>query len=397
MELKLSLHVIETVLGYAEKDHGLLAIQQELAFSPEFASLYSKLKSVTGGAVVPVPDPEPIKGFSTRGNEILLDGAPFRFTGYNLREAAFYGEPLDETRWTDVAFLQHQLNVAKDLGGKVIRFYAAHRNYTAEQVIPRVIHVLDHLHARGLYAIVALTDGVGSGFSLPDTTQNFRDRHTHEFYGGGYRQNYLPYITKMLEAIKDHPALFMVEPGNEFLVPYPDFVPNPPTAKQFENIFNFFRETTTVMREIAPKPLRGTGFVSSWEVFVEQAYGGAQYAKSLFDLGMFDAACVHTYEGQRSHKWGDTGMHLEKEMALQGHPLYIGEMGMNVGTADGGWTARLGDQTAPRVSGVLQWALQAWPQDRGVGDNRVGMNQYHMTMWHHNTGNMRHLASNSYR
>lgn len=391
-DLNTSFALITQILDNLHRDHSIEAMRGELLFRPR---LLQMLNELINPDVPPIPAPSNLRPFSVSGNQFLLNGVPFKFTGYNLREAAFYGEPMEETRWGDWNFLVHQVRTAKEfLNGKVIRFYAAHINYTVEQTIPRVIAVLDLLHQFNLYAIVVLTDGVYSGYGIKDTEHNFRGRHTHEFYAGGYNQNYLPKMRKMVEAIKDHPAIMMLELGNEFLIPFPPFVPNTPTDQQYVNALNFFKVAADSMREAAPHIPIGTGFVSAWEVFANHAYGGLELGKQLYAHPTIDAASVHTYQSRANvHKWGDTGFHLENEMKLQGHPIYIGETGMIFGTQDGGFTGRLGAETKHRVDGLLQWALQASDAPRAGGDGAVGMNQFQTTMWHFYTGNMKYLAT----
>lgn len=384
-QLQIGMGLVEQVLLLMRKQYGLDIMREEMTFRPALGTVMRELL----GDVPPQPDSN-LRPFSVRGNEFWFNGQPFKFTGFNLREAAWYGTP--QAEHADWNFLMgDQLRWVRELGGKVVRFYAAHQEYTIEQAIPRVNAVLNLLQNHGLYAIVALTDGVHSGFSIRDTTQNFRGRHTHEFYAGGYEQNYLPYITRMLEAIGSHPAIFMIEPGNEFLVPFPPFAAEP-TPAQYDNVLNFFRVASDTIRAGAPEKLIGTGLVSAREAFAGHAYGGRELGKQLYALPNINAASVHTYEGSRTHRWGDTGPNLEAEMAMQGHPIYLGEVGMKVGTGDGGWVGRLGAETDHRVSGMVQWALQASPSDRGVGDLEAGMNMFQSAMWHHYVGAWKYLS-----
>lgn len=386
--------LITQYLDYLHRQYSPDELKQALAQRPRLLEMLRQLVDQDAP-----PAPSELAPFSTSGNQFLLNGQPFRFTGYNIRAAAYFGEPLEETRYGDFGFLEHEIRVAKELEGKVLRFYSSHVNYTIEQSIPRVLRVLDLLKQYEMYAIVALTDGVHSGFGIRDTEQNFRGRHTHEFYAGGYEQNYLPKMLQMVEAIKDHPAMFMVEPGNEFLVPFPPFVSATPTPGQYNNILNLFRVASDAIRAISPtKLIIGTGVVSARELFADQAYDNRQLAKQLYALPNINAASVHSYQSRNnSHRWGEAGFNLEREMQLQGHPIYIGETGMISGTQDGGWTARLGSETSNRTSGLLQWALHAWHAPRAGGDAEVGMNQHESTMWHHYTGNMRYLANEVYR
>lgn len=404
IELPLGLGLTHEILRDLLQEHGLAVMQQELRRRPD---LWELLLRLTGGASQPIPIPTnpALTPFSTRGNEFLYKNKPFRFVGINVRAAAYFGEPLEETRWGDFGFLEHEIRVAKELFScKVLRFYAAHINYTVEQIIPRVLRVLDLLERYQMFAIIPLTDGVHSEFGIKDTEQNFRSqnghtpRYTHEFYAGGYQQHYLPKMQAIVEAIKDHPAIMMLELGNEFLIPFPPYANATPTDRQYENALNFFKTAADAMRGAAPHIPIGTGFVSAWEVFAPDAYGGREFGKNLYAHPTIDAASVHTYQSRsNAHKWGDTGFHLESEMKLQGHPLYIGETGMQFDTEDGGWTARLGAETAHRVSGVLVWGFHAWHTPRAGGDAQVGMNQHNSRMWHHESGNLRFLANNVFR
>lgn len=369
--------LIETILNIAVENYTLEELRAELA-TPQFALLRSRLAYLSGGAA-PLPNPIPVSDktpFSTFGNKVYFNGQEFRTIGFNLREAIGYG---DIMQYATPALLRRQLEIVKYIGGKTVRFYAAHLNLTASQAAARTEAFLNLLKEYGLYGIVVLDEGAGSDFRIRKADKNYQGRLTHNFYGGGYRDEYIPYIREVVGRVGSHPNIFCFEIMNEPTTPHPP----DPTIPQMEAMLNWMGAAVAVIRELAPTKLASNGFISAWEMGANNAYSGFNFAQKSHKL--VDLASFHTYQGQRNLPFGDTEPNIVREVQLQGIPMYIGEIGLEPGLNDWGWLWRFANNPVikDRCFMLVQWALMGHEGpieelrqnfDIGTGD-RVGMVQ----------------------
>lgn len=346
-------------LKYLVDKYGLTAVQEEAARQPDFAAIVNE---IMGGSAEPVPTLTP---FSTRGNEILLNGSPFKFSGVNFRELIGYDNVI--MPYASPSDVIIQLDGAKSSGMRVVRFYGAHVSLSVDAAIPRVKHILDELQKRDLYGIVVLTDGAQSGFQVADSPQNrggTPNRYTERFLlEGGFRENYKPYAEAMASAIGDHDALFSIEIANELTT-----IDLNPSIAKCDAMLAFFTEMFTTIRERAPRRMISTGLESCWQIFVLQAYQNGQYAKRLYSLPGI-VGTLHTYQINNGQILGSAYEHVQSEMALTGFPLIIEETSTLWDNESTDWLENLVKATFPRISGLMQWNLSyKYAQNIGVGD-----------------------------
>lgn len=302
--------------------------------------------------------------FTVEGNKIYLDGEIFKFTGVNFRELIGYDNRImPYANPSDVAI---QLDGAKSLGMRVVRFYVSHKSLTVDAAIPRVKNILDMLHARGMYAILVLTDGAYSGFNVADTPQNRAvngiDRYTHYFFERGFRENYLPYVDALTKAIGAHPAVFAVEPGNEFTT-----ISIPPSQAQMDAFLNFYLEVSAVIRRNMPGKLISSGLESCYQLFVLESYDGGRYCERLYAI--VDVGTLHTYQSNNGQVLGSSYMHILREMQIPGVPLIIEETNTFWENESTDWLSALVKFAFSRLSGILHWNMSfPYCRDLGVGD-----------------------------
>lgn len=326
--------------------------------------------------------------FTVEGNRILLDGQPFRFTGVNFRELIGYDNRImPYANPSDIAI---QLDGAKALGMRVVRFYVAHKSLSAEAAIPRIKTILAMLEARGLYGILVLTDGVHSGFQIADTptnrTASGADRYSHTFFAGGFRSHYLPYVETVTAAIGAHPAIFAWEPGNEFTT-----VSVPPSTAQMDAFLNFYTETAAVIRRNSPGKLISSGLESCWQLFVLHAYDGERYCARLYQI--VDIGTLHTY--QTNEPLGSAYQHVLRELQLTDVPLIIEETNTFWEYESADWFNSLIRLTMGRLSGYMQWGMSfPYARDIGVGDGvwNAPTGTAQARRWHILTGFWRALS-----
>jgi hypothetical protein len=269
---------------------------------------------------------------------------------------------------------------------------------------------LNLCHERGLFAIVALDEGAHSEFGIAKSSKNYRGRLTKEFYAGGYFDEYVPYVREVVKRIGSHPAIFCFEIANE---PTLEFHPPDPTIKELDQMLRWVKDASDLIREYAPHKLISLGWVSGNEMSGGHAYAGYKFAERVYDLENINLGCVHTYQGQRSLKWGDCQPNIAQEILIPNIPLYVGEIGLEPGLNDWGWLWRFANDPAirDRFFLIAQWALMGHQGkdiyevrqdfDIGTGD-RVGMVQTYKNgmpglYWKEYVNSYRELAKTSYK
>jgi hypothetical protein len=324
--------------------------------------------------VPPVVEPPVVAvspaGFSTQGKKMLYKGKEFRAIMYNVREAIGAG---DIMRYFTPALLRRQFEVVRLLKGKAVRFYAAHVDLPAAEAARRAEKVLDTLQEYGLYGVVALDEGAHSNFGIRKSHKNYQGKYTHDFWAGGFYEEYLPYAKEVVKRIGKHPALMMLELANEPTIPHPP----DPTARQMDNMLNWIKVSSAAFNEIAPGVIISPGWISAHEMASANAYQGYKFAEKVYDLPYIKAGCIHSYQGMANRQYGDGEDHIKNEVKFN-IPLYIGETGLQPELKDWGWLWKLGNDPliVQNFFMVGQWGLMAHDGDikevRQVFDVGIG-------------------------
>lgn len=316
------------------------------------------------------------------GTHFNLDGRSLRFIGANMRELAYYGQ----------SFLPHatpnhretQLKAARDLNMRVIRFYAAHRHVSVAQSIALVRETLDRLHEHGLLGIVCLNDSVGlSNYYVPgDDHFHTVDAVKHPdrivyYRNGGWRQNLLPFIEHIVGALRDHPAIFAWELGNEYAL-----VPHPGTKEDGDAFIDFAHQTAQSIRSLDDQHLITTGLVNVVHVLPQGEKHDA-FARRLYESPEIDFGTVHFYQSpNQSHEIepleeqrSRVDLQVLKSLAK---PMIIEEFGSAFGCFNRFEFTRdnLSEWFGLGIAGFMQWGFSATPHDIGVGDSIWGMDSY---------------------
>ncbi len=307
------------------------------------------------------------------GRRFVLDGQPLRFIGANLRELPFYGRS-DVLPFTNQGVQTDQLRAMQEMKMRVVRMHACHRSVSLEDAVPLIGAALDRIQQHGLLAIVVLNDSLGS-FWVPGDERFHRHVLGHldkmdYFHAGGYKENYLPYVRRMVTAYRDHPAIFAWELGNEYAIH-----PQPASIADGEAFLRFVGSVSTEIRALDPNHLITIGLVNSGHVAPNDQPGldRLAFARRLYGLPAIDFLTVHFYEGNGEE--GNSRLDLIVARELN-KPLIVEEWG-----ARGGNRAELTDGviaawTGEGAGGLMQWGLSATPFDVGVGDTEFGMDPY---------------------
>lgn len=341
---------------------------------------------------VPKEDPKPQKGFSIQNGQFYLNGSPFKFIGVNLRELAWYGFPGSVTQYAQTQHQDIQLDAAKEMRARVVRMYAPFSGSDAQTAVQRLEVALNKLQKRGMFALVTLDDSKGSGFNVPCDGGRYRvpAAYNAAYFRAGYRETYVPFIKKVIGALKGHDALFAWGVCNEAQVhPHPPVDP-PDMARIAEEFYQYYKYTTALIRDLDPDTLITTSIESCHHVFVEHAYQGKNYADKLYTLPTLDFATIHSYRDREKydnpigHRAIEAILESERAKKVWKKPIIMEEIGPvggffnDLGRSNGGdWIAGALDQLFNKYgySGVMQWGFQGTPDNIGAGDADSGMHK----------------------
>lgn len=319
----------------------------------------------------------------TQGSQFLLDGRPFRFVGANLREFAYYARP-DILPAATANDQDTQITILRQIGMRVVRLFAPHHLVDGNSSIQLVKAALDKLQRGNLLAIVALTDSLGlSGYNVPQDRPRFHNQvlghvnKTSFFHQQGYRQFYLPFVENIVTALKDHPAIFAWEIGNEFAIH-----PQPANGPDGDVFLAFHEDVSKTIRAIDQNHLITTGLVNTGHG--TPAFRNAEdYARRLYAIPTIDFATVHFYqlEGNPNAALAEEESRSLVDLRVAkslGKPTIVEEFGSTVNNPNRVDFTRLklNAWISSGAVGFMQWGFSATGRDIGVGDNRQGMDNY---------------------
>lgn len=171
-----------------------------------------------------------------KGTEFVLNGHPLRFIGVNLRGLVHYGDQA-MLRFSEPNDRLEQLQKASDMGARVVRVFlpSDRAEVTTEVTITRLKELfqimrdnrLDHMRL-----IIALTNFYDDTpfavqgdkpryYTLIPREPHLKNRFkllNEEWFAGGYRDNYLPFVTRIVSEFSREPLIMAWEPGNELKV-----------------------------------------------------------------------------------------------------------------------------------------------------------------------------------
>lgn len=243
------------------------------------------------------------------GRYFVHRGWRFRFVGCNILGLCHYGEgdlfPSSESRDRVT-----NIESARNVGFKVIRVFAANKYATPSQVAQRLRTVLDLAHQNNVYIIPALTDLYSAHGTYPQGDEQYYGGNWSilqpAWYQGGFENNYWPMVQQVVTELRNHPALFAWEIGNEL---EGSFDPN--------YFVVFMNEIRTRIRAIDPNHMITTGLLSTDHGNI------SPYSDLALDLYRdFDFVTWHRYNE-------DDWRHQEIIAERLGKPLVIEEVGFH--------------------------------------------------------------------
>ncbi|MBN2470016.1 MAG: cellulase family glycosylhydrolase [Anaerolineae bacterium] len=316
----------------------------------------------------------------TDGRRFVLDGRPFRFVGANLREFVFYPRP-DILPFAREEHQAEQLAAMTEMGMRVARLHACHRQVPVSDARELLGSALDRLHQHGLLALVVLNDALGSYWVHGDERFHTHvlghlDKHAY-FHDEGYSENYLPFVRDVVSTYADHPAVFAWELGNEYAIH-----PQPATIEDGEAFLRFVQVVSDTIRANDLNHLVTIGLVNTGHVAPNDRPGlnRFEYGKRLYSLPNVDFLTVHFYEDNGEEQNSLPDLEIARQV---NKPLVVEEWGAVGGEQVGLTVATLQSWFGQGAAGLLQWGLSATRSDIGVGDNEYGMDPYAENNKHH--------------
>ncbi|MDX2162176.1 MAG: NBR1-Ig-like domain-containing protein [bacterium] len=294
---------------------------------------------------------------------------PWR-TGVNMREFAYYGYPGLPNFFAPAALQRQQAETLRGMGVKVVRFYASHRQVATDATAQRVRAACDVLAQHGMQAIICLDDAHAvAGWCVPgydDLHTEVNSHYNKRFFTQElWRAKYLPHISAIVTAVKDHPGVLLFELGNEYAIHPRSPEPNRADAQAF---ITFARVVSETIKAIAPKKLVSTGLVNTRHVanLIDEV-PPRTFSRQLHALPGIDAISLHYYfhDGEKQFVAND----MEVARAL-GKPFYIGEFGAEFGKVDrlAYYRAELQEWRSAGAFVAMPWAFDTSPNDVGVSD-----------------------------
>ena len=310
-----------------------------------------------------------------QGSEFVADGRPLRFVGVNIRGLVHYGDGRTLPH-TTLEHVREQLVAAREMGARVVRLFLPSVHADSAETIARLHRVLAvvRAHAPEMYLLPALCNlyqdvelrvrGDDGFYARLDP--NFGGNLLNaDFFGGGYRTNYLPFVHAVVQAFRDEPLIFAWEIGNELkLNPVSDHLESDPNIATF---LDFMLTMAREIRQLDPNHLITTGMISTHHAWLHtpalrhKLYGGPE----------FDFITVHCYNDERHNDDSDLAHTLDKPFIIEeaGYGRHYGSDRSAQTRADMAFWFDKG------CRGYMPWGFMATAHDIGDGDRDAGLDR----------------------
>jgi mannan endo-1,4-beta-mannosidase len=299
----------------------------------------------------------PAHGFVTAsGDELMRDGARYRFVGVNLRGLPHFGTSI--LPYAPTSEIETELAEAARMGARVVRVFAAANDADAATVAARLGNVLDRADAHDLTVIVTLTDFYPTGLFPQGDEGAYADAGgytilTTDWFRSGYRAHYQPWVNEIVSRYASHPAVMAWELGNEIKC-----------DGDHAAFFSFVDTTTAAIRAHDTNHLITIGMITArW---LSDAEAHDLYARPAIGL-----LTLHDYEAAHTF----TDFELAQAHTVN-KPLIVEEAGFSMGDRAAATDADLRYEVDARgMRGYLQWGFVAVTHDDGNGDRTFGLDR----------------------
>lgn len=322
--------------------------------------------------------PPPPKFVQVHHKKFYINGHPQRFIGVNIRGLIHYGQDPDYFQLAPIEHRAIQLQSAKEMNARLVRVFLAHNDATPVEIECRLRDTLDLMKAQypEMYLLPALTNLYKDVPFYVQGDEKFYDKEqgtdkeilNHAFYGGGYTENYLPFVEHIVSQFKDEPQIFAWEIGNELKAEN-----NP------QLLVNFMTTMAAKIKALDPNHLVTTGMISTRHAFMTNPQDPLR--DELYGSPNIDFITIHPYNGNRliPCEVGNPTIGIEDDMDLADKhykPLIVEEAGF-----DNRHYNQRADKTRQDMaywfgrgaSCYMPWGFVATPSDNNDGDEFIGM------------------------
>ena len=307
------------------------------------------------------------------GDEFVRQDRPFRFVGANIRGIVHYGDNATLPA-APAGHRMEQLQAAYDAGCRVVRIFLPSVKADVAQTIARFGDLLGMVKQNfpDLYLLPALANLYGDvNLRVPGDDRFYQDNVlVKDFFTGGYRENYLPFVRQVVENFRAEPQILAWEIGNELKLDRAnkgdDNDPNP------RHYIDFVHTVAAFIRGLDRNHLITTGMISTRHAWLFTP----ALKRRLYESPHLDFVTIHAYQGLNE----EDDSPVARELGL---PFIIEEAGFD---------APNGQDRSERVAadmnkwfglgarGYLQWGFMATP-DNGDGDRLSGMDRVFHSDW----------------
>ena len=306
----------------------------------------------------PILIPTPIPTF---GSSPTPDYNTFN-VGFNVTGIIHYGYG-DLFVYSSFQDVDADLNEISRMGGKIIRVFVANNNISDSEAARRLDSFLTKAASYNISVIASLINFYGGEGFYPQGTQGYYTDNwngipllNHDFFAGGYREEYLSFLRTVVTYNKDHSNIYAWEPGNELK-----------DSNSPQTFVDFMKDVTWVINMLDPIHSVATGMINAGHT----ALTPDELYSALPDV---DIITIHNYGG--SHD----GLSDVSWAVSHGKTVINEEMGLT-GSGDRSSSTKqeLDFWEGQGVKAMLQWGFLA----QGLGDNGNGDRTYGMdTIWH---------------
>jgi CSLREA domain-containing protein len=336
------------------------------------------------------PDVTPRSGFVTRdGNDLRLDGAPYRFSGVNIYNANSDG-------WCREAIDDATLDSSLDAINLSWSGHGVIRAWFFQTLAPdgtsgapdwsRFDRLLRMAAERGYKVIPTLADQWGECGARVAPTYAYK---TEAWYTGGYAApdpalaaahggswlSYRDWVAQVVARYKDDPTVAFWQLMNEAEVnPAGAFGACPPGDGPRDTLIDFATDMSGLVKSIDHDHLLSLGTIGGGQC----GTSGPQY-KDVHAIPDIDLCEYHDYTPNQSipgDQWNGLGARIQ-QCAELGKPLVVGELGIRPIDVGGSLddrervlTAKIQAQMARGVDGVVAWDFS--PTGSTLGDYDIG-------------------------
>jgi hypothetical protein len=268
------------------------------------ASLWLVLLACVGlllAGCVPTKTVPPTSEFvSRRGASLVLEGQTFRYLSYNAFSLLGCGLPDENPTEQEIDFFFQGLRP-----NSLVRTWLTPNFFDSQAERDRVDRLVGIAASRSVKLIFLLTDANGE-CGDPEGAKS------SAWFGGGFRNVYLPHVRAVVQHYRDNPAVGMWELINE------------PSGVSNSTLRAFFDEAGGEIHSRDPNHLVESGTFPPW------AYGGNAGWQFIHESSGIDVASLHEYDMNAG-----ASPHLAGAVAAAdaiGKPLILGEVGIFAST-----------------------------------------------------------------